>query len=123
MKQKPSNNSVRLENNTFMGNHVNIAGGDIIQNNITMQDFENLITEIKSVLNAINLDVSDKEDAEASLEIAQKQARKENPRGNVIVGSLTTAMDLIIHAGGTAKAIEDISALLQKAISYAETIF
>ena len=128
MSRKINNYGNYFEKPKITGKNNIFATRDVNQNNIsgsnfTPQDFENLITEIKSALNTTNLDAMDIQGAEANLEIAKNQAQKEKPNSNLIVSSLTTAMNLIIQAGGTAKAIEGISVLLQKAISYAQTIF
>ena len=127
MKKNNNSSGVHIEGSNISAKHLNIAGGDIIQNqpaaNITPQAFQDLITEIQSSLKRLDLNPDDKQGVDANLSIAKNQAKKEKPNGATIVSSLTTALNLITQAGGAAKAVETILPLIQKAIVFAQNLF
>lgn len=127
MSKKIDNRGVHIESSSFSGDNFEIAGRDIIHTksigNTTTKDFEELLFEIKSNLEAIPLDPTERQGVETNLDIAQKQAKQKKPNGGLIVSSLTTAMSLIKSAGGAAKAVESVVPLFQKAITYAKDIF
>lgn len=90
---------------------------------LSLQDFQALLNQLRSEINASNLPPGDKQDLTASVETALNQSKKSEPRKSLILGPLSTALEILTQAGGAAKAVEALLPLLNKAITFAQNLF
>lgn len=125
--KKIVNHGLQIGTQNNHGGEVNNAARDIIINkNVTgasLQEFQSLLSQVSSQLQAANLPKSERQDIEAIVAQVLKQAQKEEPKKSLIIEPLKTAFELIVQASGAAAAATSIVQLLQKAITYAQNLF
>lgn len=125
--KKIVNHGLQIGTQNNHGGEVNNAARDIIINkNVTgasLQEFQSLLSQVSSQLQAANLPKSERQDIEAIVAQVLKQAQKEEPKKSLIIEPLKTAFELIVQASGAAAAATSIAQLLQKAITYAQNLF
>jgi hypothetical protein len=127
VSKRVSNKGIYIENVKVTGGEANFAGRDINlhydNDAMTVEEFHDLLNKINSRLRAARLPKSDEENIRANIDIASKQTKKKEPNKSLILGPLTTALELIIQAGGAAQSIETLIKLLNQAISFAQKMF
>lgn len=115
------------QQNNDSGSNVYNAGGSISidqsSSGLSIQEFQSLLNQIHVHLQTVNIAKSERQDIEAIVTQVLKQTQKKEPKKSLIVGPLQTAFDLIIQAGGAATAAASLAQLMQKAISYAQSLF
>ncbi len=125
--RKINNKGVYNENPSISGGEMYNAARDInvYQDKAvySLQEFQNLLSQINSEVKKVNLPKSEQQDIEAIVAQVLKQSQKKEPKKSLIVGPLTTAFELIVQAAGAATAAATIAQLLQKAITFAQSLF
>lgn len=125
--RKINNKGVYNESQTNSGGEVYNVGRDfnIYKNKtgLTLQEFQSLLSKISVEVKTLNLPKNDKQDISANIETAINQSQKQEPKKSLIVGPLSTAFELLVQAGGAAKAVESIIPLFNKAIAFAQKMF
>jgi len=125
--RKINNKGAYIENSNVNGGESYIAGRDINRrgdtSGISPKDFQSILSQVLSELGKANISKNDQDVIKTNIDLAIKQSQKSSPKKSLIVGPLTTAMELIIQASGAAGAAYNIVQLLQKAITYAQGLF
>jgi len=127
VNKRVSNKGTYIEHVEVTGGEVNFAARDINLNQDTerllTRDFKNLLSEINAELKAAKLTKPDEKNIKANIDIALNQTQKKEPKKSLILGPLTTALELLTQAGGAAQSIETLIKLLNKAILFAQKMF
>jgi hypothetical protein len=125
--RKIDNRGTYIENQTVSGGEVYNAGHDInVHQNkagLSVQEFQSLLNQIRSEIKALPLSQNDKKDIFANIDTAINQTQKKEPKKSLVVGPLSTAFELLVQAGGAAKAVEAIIPLFNKALAFAQNVF
>jgi hypothetical protein len=126
-RKRVNNKGMYIENMRITGGQANFAGRDInldYDNDVlTAREFHDLLNKIRAELKAAKLSKADEKNIKANIDIALTQTQKKGPKKSLILGPLTTALELITQAGGAAQSIETLINLVNKAILLAQKIF
>jgi len=114
--------SVRVEGGDFVGRDKRVEIHPTAQG-VTVQDFLCLLAQVREMLPAAGLDPEMAEAAAEDLRIAEEQAGREEPRGDIVLAKLKSAAELVGAAGGAATGISQLIPLIQQALQWAQQLF
>ena len=113
--------SVRVEGGDFVGRDKTVVRQ--VAQETTVEDFLRLLAQLREILPAAGLDPETAQVIEADVRVVEEQARREEPRGAIILAKLKSVAELLGAAGGAATGLARLAPLVQQAIQWAQQLF